>query len=208
MAFRVVVEVDVDVATFVEPPLGVCGPRAQRLLAIARGVLARVTVEANVDEVRRHFLPHREVGRVAHAHRDVVRAHDCGDLVGEPRLVAQLERVADIGPRFERTREILEPCEAALTVRRQLPHDGAELFAQRRRLVAESHDRIAAVFEALVVRDEPVALEREAKVLGRLAVPARVGLGFDLRVERAVDLERVESARCDLEPFLERRVRV
>jgi len=94
----VVVEVDVDVAALGEPVLGIRGPLLQARLAVARGVLARVAVQPHVDEVARDLAPHREVRRIAHAHRDAVLAQHRGDLVVEPRAMTQLERVPDAGP--------------------------------------------------------------------------------------------------------------
>jgi hypothetical protein len=118
MTFGVVVEVDVDVTAFGEPALRIRGPRAQALLAVARRVFARVTVQPHVDHVRGDLAPHRKVRRVAHAHRDVARAQDLGDLGHEPRFVTQLERVPYVAPRFERAHEVFEPFDAALKVAR------------------------------------------------------------------------------------------
>jgi hypothetical protein len=208
VALGVVVEVDMDVAALGEPALRIGGPLLQRALAVARRVLAGVTVQPHVHELARHLAPHREVRRVAHAHGDAVAAHHRGDLVGEPAPVAQLERVTDAGPRPECLAELAQARHVALEVARQLPHDGRELLAQRMDLVAQPDDRLVATLEPLVVRDEPVALEREPEVRGRLLVPALVGLRLDLRVEAAVDLERVERRRGDLQPALHRRIGV
>jgi bifunctional non-homologous end joining protein LigD len=122
--------------------------------------------------------------------------------------MAQLDRVSHVAPRAEVAAELLEARDVAFEVARQLPHDRSELVAERLRLVAQPRDRLRAVLQAFVVRDEAMTLEREAELIGRLGVPARVRLWANLRVERAVDLERVEHARRNVQPLLHRRIGV
>src|SRR5690348_6881714 len=118
--------------------------------------------------------------------------------------MAQLERVAYVGPFDERARERSQAWHVDREGVRQLPDDSGELVAEAARLIAQQHDRSLAIAQALVVRDEAMALEREAKPVGRLGAPAFIRGRLDLRVERTVDLERVERTRRDAEPARDR----
>jgi len=94
VTFGVVVEVDMNVEAAREPAPRVIGPRTQAALAVARRVLARVAVQAHVDEVGGDRVPERKVGRIGDARSDVAAREHARDVVGEPRAMAQLQRVA------------------------------------------------------------------------------------------------------------------
>src|SRR5690606_27359854 len=123
-----------------------------------------------------------------------------GDLGHEPRGVARLEDVAHLGPGAEGLEEAVEPGEVDARRGRELPDDGDELVAELGGRAAQAGDRARHVAQPLEVGDEAVALGGEAEAGGRLLAPAAVGLGAELAVEAAVDLERVDLARDVREP--------
>ena len=84
--------------------------------------------------------------------------------------------------------------------RRELPEDRAELVAERKDSGGEEvGQRRVHVGQLLQVRDEPRALDREDESVRRLVVPALVRRRPLERVERAVDLDRVQPAGGVLE---------
>jgi len=135
-----------------------------------------VAVQADVDQIGRDLAPHRKVRCIAQADGYARLAQPRRDLGHEPRAVAHLERVPH-RPDGERAQEAVEPRDVAREGTRQLPHHRRQLVTQSVRLIAQPRDGLLTVLQALVMRDEAMTLEREAKLRRRGVAPARVGLG-------------------------------
>src|ERR1044071_2889304 len=82
----------------------------------------------------------------------------------------------------------------------ELPVDGSELRAQLRYSLAyERSDRIARAREYVADRAEPGSFEGEHEVVGRLVAPLSPGVRFEGGIEGAVDLDRRDCSRGELQ---------
>ena len=136
---------------------------------------------------------------VADHERGAVRAELLVDRLREPALVPELEAVA---ARRQQRERAAEPVVVAVEVRRELPHDRAELagLGQRLDALVVAADALGEVLKPLDVGHVAARLAGEREVLRRLLDPARDGVGRGQPVEGRVHLDGVEHLRVALEP--------
>jgi N-carbamoyl-L-amino-acid hydrolase len=184
-------------------------------------------VQPYVDQVRRPLVDHRPLPRGVGQHDGDVGGAELAEegrrlegrvphldgvpqppVLGhrEPRPV--LHALVVPGRQLRRgkgrARELLEeaghPLRVVAELRRQLPQERAELVVEGEHPGGEEvRERRRDVAELLHVRDEARPLHREDEVLRRLRVPLPPRLGPLQGVERAVDLDRAQAARGELE---------
>ena len=92
-AFGVIIEIDVHGAVLFEPTPDPRCPFSERRLGVAGCIFPRVTVQSDVNEVGRLFVPHWPVGRVGHANGDRIVLEAFDYSVIEPGFVAEFDRV-------------------------------------------------------------------------------------------------------------------
>jgi hypothetical protein len=86
-----------------------------------------------------------------------------------------------------------EPLGIEAEARWELPQKRPEfLFEAENPGGEEIGERGFDIAQLLHMSDEPAALDREDKILGRLVTPASKGFGSLQRIMRAVDLDRIE----------------
>jgi hypothetical protein len=93
----------------------------------------------------------------------------------------------------QHSEEPVEPLGIEAEARWELPQKRPEfLFEAENPGGEEIGERGFDIAQLLHMSDEPAALDREDKILGRLVTPAGKGFGPLQRIMRAVDLDRIE----------------
>src|ERR1043165_1564440 len=128
-------------------------------------------MQADVRPARRDLERRVIAGQLVDAERRVVLPQELVDLIGHPRLIAQLERIAMAAR--QRLQELLEPLDVDVPSRRELPEDRAELLAEALGAREKVPEAARRVLELDHVRDEAAPLHREEE-LRRGRLPPRV----------------------------------
>ena len=196
------------VAIFFQPRLNACSPFPERGLAIARCVLPRVPVQADVNQIGCHFVPHWPVGRVGHADGDCAALEAFGYFVIEPRLVTKLDRVSRAFPALQIFYKLLQPLDVLFQRRRKLPDHSGEAFAKGRCRFTTTNHRILHVEQLFVVRDVTVAFDGKSKSIRCLVAPFPERAFLLEPVERAVDLDCSKTFRAEAKPLFLRLIAV
>ena len=141
----------------------------------------------------RHVGHFRVVGRIGVDRGHVIVARQLHVVGTGEAFVARLHHVAQrqaielVGQQGEEGLDVIG-IEAA--IRRQLPHDGAKLFAQFGNTAFQKmHHALGAVAQGLALSGKAVRLDGELKAVRRLIAPARVGGRLLRGVEGGVDLD-------------------
>jgi len=108
-------------AIFFEPALDAHRPFSKRGLAVARRVFPGMTMQADVNEIGRYFLPHRPVWRIGHTDRDLISLKAFGYFVIKPRFMAKLDRVSRAVPVPQIRHKLFQPLDIFFQGGRELP---------------------------------------------------------------------------------------
>ena len=198
-------------------------PASQRGVVVAARIQLLGAVQAQVHEVRRHVFEIRELaGRIRDDERDAMATQQRDERGVAVGITANLDRMpqraarqivrnrrlaqtrivvacagARRGKRAWQTREKLRPeLRVELHVRGKLPEQRPELAAEQQHAAREKiRERRIDVAQAADMRDVARALDREHEIARRLVVPTLPAGWVLQRVERAVDLDRIELLR-------------
>src|SRR6266436_4296317 len=167
-----------------------------------------MTMQADVNEMCRHSIPHRPIGRVRHTHRDCVALEAVGHFIIEPRLVSKLDRVSRALPVPQTFDKVLQPIDIFFQKCRKLPDHRGEPSSQRRCRFATTNHCFSYVEQLFVVGDVTVPFDGKRKSCRGLVAPFLKGAFLLEPVERAVHLDGAETFRTETEPSFLRRVAV
>ena len=87
-------------------------------------------MQADVNDICCHFLPHWPIGRVGHANRDRVVAKAVGYFVGKPRFVPKLDRVSRAFPVAQGFDKFLQALHVLFQKSWELPDNSGKPCAQ------------------------------------------------------------------------------
>ena len=195
-----VVKVNVHVEAVGVPVGDGVGPVIELGVRVATVVRLPGSVQADVDEIRRHCAVRRAVAEVVDAERGVVGPEGVVGLLVEPGRIAKLE---DVSVRVvKRFQKVVEALQVLVPVGRALEEEGTERVAERLHAAVQVLHRLLGILQFLEVRDVLVGLDREREPLRGALPPGAEGVGLGALVERVVDLDGVERAGVDTEPVV------
>src|SRR2546421_509354 len=190
MAFHVVVEVDEDVAARPLPVENALGPGLESAPAVSDAAPGQV--HPDIGEVAGDLEPLGHLRMVGNAERDPMPLQEFTDIGYQPRVVPELERIAQCGRKH--LHESFQPLQIAVKVRLELKEDRTQLLAQPERRLDDKVDRFLFDDQPLDMADVPASLDGEEKTRRRLGAPGLESVDGRLAVERVIQLDGVEVA--------------
>lgn len=147
-------------------------------------------MQANIVKARCRNKWRGAAGDLPGAQSRAVAAQDVIDVVGKPRLIAELKGIAMA--RWQSGKKPVEAVGIGMPARGKLEQDRPQLAAQRRDGGEEALGAGAWILQLLHVRDISAGLAGEHELLWCPVAPCGDGLLRRQAIESAVDLDRIE----------------
>ena len=189
-----------------------CRPVIQHAVRIAAGIPSGSAVESHIDRAARDGAGGTALGAYGHvvqAEADVMLAQQCQDVIGDTRLVPELDDMPERSDSWpvvcrrhsrKRRQERRQPLHVRHPPGRKLIQQRTETCAQVLRMLEQTMQRLGRVLQLLHVCQIAAGFDREQEWRRHPFAPGGERLRRWKAIERVVQLDAVEHARVRLEP--------